>query len=75
MILTIKTENHLTKIYINGILHLAFVRAKFVGIYSWKDFEKYTIELIFNGGVMRIDYDSFKKWKAVLKVLDGVLYP
>ena len=76
MKITAETDLNLTKIYIDGILHIAFVRSKLVGLSSWKDYDKHSIELVFdNNASMVVDYSDFDKWKKVLKVVGNVLYP
>ena len=76
MKIDIKTDINLTKIYFDDILHIAFIRAKLVSIQSWRDYEKYSIELKFeNNADMIMEYSDIKKWKEVLTKLENNLYP
>lgn len=70
-----KTDINLSKLYIDGILHVAFVRVKFLALSSWKDYNKYSIELVLCDGKICLEYDNKELWMNVLKELEGVLYP
>lgn len=64
------------RIYLNGILHLAFVRRDFVGLQSWKSASVYSIELTFRDrAAITLEYDDPLKWAAVLKLLEQELTP
>lgn len=70
------TDINLSKIHFDGILHIAFVRKDFVSLQSWRDYEKFSIQLTFKDNASLIlEYSNDKLWKAVLKELEGVLYP
>lgn len=73
--ITTKTDINLSKIYINDTLHLAFVRTKLLGMSSWYDFEKFTIQLVFQDGNLIVEYGNKELWKEVLNKLEKVLYP
>lgn len=76
MNITTKTNINLTKLYFNNILHIAFVRKDFQALTSWKDFDKYSIQLTFKDGAsILVEYNDVRTWTMVLKELEGVLYP
>lgn len=65
------------KIFINEILHVQFMRERFVGLSSWQ-YEKegspegsgmYYIEIILDGGMVTVDYDRRDLWLGVLSEL------
>lgn len=73
--ITTKTDINLSKIYINNVLHLVFVRAKLLGLSSWYDYEKFIIQLVFQDGNLIVEYGQKELWEEVLNKLERVLYP
>lgn len=62
------------KIYINEILHIHYIRDKFVSLQSWQyeDENLFYIEITLLDGVMTTDYDKREMWINILKELDKV---
>ena len=72
MNITSKLAHASVKIYVNDILHIHFLREKFIGLSSWQ-YEKegmFYIEISLDGGVMTVDYDRRDMWLSVLSELD-----
>jgi hypothetical protein len=72
-IYTATTKGKFLKIFINDIIHLSISYRDIISIHSWimnKDW--YCIEFYILGKEERIlcEYDSIKKWKSVLCLLD-----
>ncbi|WP_158810275.1 hypothetical protein [Beijerinckia sp. L45] len=65
----------LCRIYINGILHLAFSTEKLAGLQSWKMSTRspslFAIELTTRGAVVLAEYDHENVWKDVLAEIDS----
>lgn len=61
------------KIFVNEILHIHFVRSKFVGLSSWQyetEDGMYYIEIVLDGGNMTVDYDRRDMWVEILAELE-----
>lgn len=66
----------LTKIYINGIVHLAFVRRDVVGFQTWKSVSVYSLELTFRDGAAIVtEYDNAPLWENVISLIEDHLTP
>jgi len=71
-----KITYDLTKVYINGIVHLAFVRRDVVGFQTWKSVSVYWIELTFrNGATLLTEYDNAPLWSKVIAAIEDNLTP
>ena len=66
-----KISHASVKVFINDILHIHFMRDKFVGLQSWQyETESlYYIEITLSNGVITCDYDRRDLWIAVLSEL------
>ncbi len=60
------------KVFINDILHVHFMRDKFLGLQSWRyeNEQMFYIEITLSGGVFTCDYDRQDLWLGVLKELE-----
>lgn len=60
------------KVHVNDILHIHFMREKYIGIAAWQ-YEKesmFYIEITMVGGVITCDYDKREMWVAILAELE-----
>jgi hypothetical protein len=64
---------NLTRIYIDGILHVAFEHHKVLAFQSWKSTGVYSIELTFIGGSTILEYDTMEKWSIIIGFIDESL--
>lgn len=72
MKITSKIANASVKIYVNDILHIHFLRDKFVGLQSWQ-FETegiFCLEITLAGGRIYCDYDRRDMWIGILAELE-----
>jgi hypothetical protein len=62
------------KVYVNGVLHLHFLRAKFLGLQAWQYESEgmYYVEVVLAEGSLLCDYDRRDLWLAVLDELEKV---
>lgn len=60
------------KVYINGALHIHFMREKFIGLQSWQYENEgmFYVEITLIDGVITCDYDRREMWLGVLTELD-----
>lgn len=73
---SIKITYDLTKIYINGIVHLAYVRRDVVGFQTWKSVSVYSLELTFRDGAAIVtEYDNAPLWSRVIALIEDNLPP
>lgn len=73
---TSKITYDLTKVYINGIVHLAFVRRDVVGFQTWKSVSVYWLELTFrDGATLLTEYDNAPLWGKVIALIEDNLTP
>ena len=65
----------LLRIYINGVLHLAFSTERLAGLQSWKMTTRtpalYALELTFAKAVVLAEYDREELWRDVLAGIDA----
>lgn len=63
-------------VHFNGVLHLHFDRAKFIGLQSWvsEDTRQFHIQYTFEGAIITSEYDTFEKWAEILRQMEQVLY-
>ena len=65
----------LLRIYINGVLHLAFSTERLAGLQSWKMTTRapalYALELTFAKAVVLAEYDREELWRDVLAAIDA----
>lgn len=75
--ITAETTFDLTKIKINGITHLCFVRSEVAGFQTWKTYAGvYTVELTMRGGaVIQTEYDDQDKWAKIIALIEERLTP
>lgn len=66
-------EFNKVKIFFDDILHLFFIKDEFLGLQSWKTDDRYIIEYILKTNVINCEYDSYDKWKNILKLLNEKL--
>ena len=61
------------RIRFDGVLHLALVRSKLLGVHAWRYGDRnYTIEYTMTGGNITCEYDEETKSRAILEQLDDV---
>lgn len=76
VVITKAVTYDLTKVYINGVVHLAFVRRDVLGFQTWKSVGVYSIELTFRGGAaITTEYDDADKWRRVIELIEDELTP
>ncbi len=65
----------LLRVYIGGVLHLAFSTKTLAGLQSWKMTTRapplFALELTFAGAVVLAEYDHEDVWRAVLAAIDA----
>ena len=65
----------LLRVYINGVLHLAFSTRTMAGLQSWKMTTRapplFALELTFASAVVLAEYDHEDVWRAVLGAIDA----
>ncbi len=72
MDLTSKEDSDYVKIYVNGLLHLHFLRKYYRGMSSYNN-GVYTIELALQDQNITLEYHKREHWEAMLGVLDDLL--
>lgn len=72
----VSAKFNMVYVHINGVMHLSFVRSRYLGIQSWRMSEtnQFFIEITLDGGVIVSDYDSVEKWTSILSGLEDVIY-
>lgn len=72
MKITSRISHASVKVYINDILHIHFVREKFLGMQCWQYEAEamFYIELTLEGGVIKCDYDRRELWLGILAELE-----
>lgn len=66
-----KIDGNYTKIYVNNLLHVAFLEEELQGLQSWKEGKSWwKIEIYLTSRTIKLAYDREDKWKAVLHVLN-----
>jgi len=59
------------KIYINGLLHIAFNQSEFKGVYSYRDdIDRYGIDFFVDNTVIEVWYETIQMWEEILKLID-----
>lgn len=58
---------------VNGLLHLKFRPADFVGLQSWLNDGMFYIEIYLKDAVIKTAYDEAARWHTVLRELDKTL--
>lgn len=68
---SVKVESLYIKIYINDILFLMYNQQDFKGMQSWIMGENfYCIEIYLKDTTIELNFDSFQKWKNILKLIE-----
>jgi len=72
VIVTSKISQDSVKVYFNDILHIHFLRARFLGLqsYQYEAEGMYYIEVVLTGGSFTCDYDRADLWLGVLAELE-----
>ena len=69
-VITSKSKIGSFNLYINDNLHLSISKNELVGIQSWVENAKYSIEYYLKDKDIITEYDDIEKWKTILKILD-----
>lgn len=72
MIISSRIQHASFKIYVNDILHIHFMRDKFIGLQAWQyeTEDLFYIEITLENGVITCDYDKREMWVNILKELN-----
>ena len=77
MKIKVLVSNGFIRIYINDVPHLFIKQDELVGFQSWIVGEgetiKYIIEYTTKSGEILCEYDTPKKWKTLLRLLDKTI--
>lgn len=69
---TIKIKGDEVSIFIDNILHLR-IKDRITLIQSWKEENSwYKIEIQTKNNTTTLEYDSYDKWKSILKLLEDI---
>lgn len=59
------------RVYINGLLHVHFIRSRYIGCQAYYNGSKvnkiYVLELFLEGATIKLEYDNKETWVEMLK--------
>lgn len=70
MTVSVKRSGDSVKVYINGLLHF-YVADKIIMIHAWNEETWWKIKIITASNSTVLEYNSLKKWKKILTLLDN----